>query len=169
MKGQCKECGAAFESRDSRKQFCNHSCAAIFNNRGSRKHGTAAIPCTRCGKKTRVRDGRSGYCSRECRSLHDIERWLAGDLTGCWKYTHASYVRKYLEEKNDCSCEHCGFNQTRKDGSSILQVDHIDGNWRNNRPENVRLLCPNCHALTDTWGAKNMGNGRKWKREYSQY
>ncbi|MEV6670773.1 HNH endonuclease [Streptomyces sp. NPDC051162] len=30
-------------------------------------------------------------------------------------------------------------------------MDHIDGNRRNNRIENLRPLCPNCHAITSTW------------------
>ncbi|MFJ7180268.1 HNH endonuclease [Streptomyces massasporeus] len=32
-----------------------------------------------------------------------------------------------------------------------LQIDHVNGDWRDNRRENLRYLCPNCHALTETW------------------
>ncbi|TFG24210.1 MAG: hypothetical protein EU529_04875 [Promethearchaeota archaeon] len=42
---------------------------------------------------------------------------------------------------------------TRK---SPLDIHHIDGNRQNNRPENLELLCPNCHALTPNYkGSKN--------------
>jgi predicted RNA-binding Zn-ribbon protein involved in translation (DUF1610 family) len=36
-----------------------------------------------------------------------------------------------------------------------LHLDHIDGNSRNNRLSNLRFLCPNCHAETDTYCGKN--------------
>ncbi|MEU6169304.1 HNH endonuclease signature motif containing protein [Streptomyces tanashiensis] len=32
-----------------------------------------------------------------------------------------------------------------------LEVDHIDGDWRNNRIDNLRMLCPNCHSTTDNY------------------
>lgn len=32
-----------------------------------------------------------------------------------------------------------------------LEIDHINGDWSDDRAENLRLLCPNCHAITDTW------------------
>ncbi len=42
-----------------------------------------------------------------------------------------------------------------------LVSDHIDGNWRNNIENNLRLICPNCDSLTHTYAGLNRGNGRK--------
>ena len=38
----------------------------------------------------------------------------------------------------------------------VLQLDHINGDYRDNRLENLRLLCPNCHSQTETFGSKNL-------------
>lgn len=51
-------------------------------------------------------------------------------------------------------CECCGLNVWR--GQAIpLELHHINGNNRDNRLENLLVLCPNCHALTDTYRGKN--------------
>ena len=49
----------------------------------------------------------------------------------------------------------CGYDKCRPDGKSILEIDHTDGNPKNNAKENLKVLCPNCHALTPTY--KNWG------------
>ena len=52
-------------------------------------------------------------------------------------------------------CASCGNRGTWLFEPMTLQVDHINGLYYDNRPENLRFLCPNCHAVTPTHAGKN--------------
>ncbi|KUN82643.1 HNH endonuclease signature motif containing protein [Streptomyces griseoruber] len=59
-------------------------------------------------------------------------------------------------------CGLCGIGNVWRGHPLPLEVDHVDGNWRDNRIENLRFLCPNCHSTTDN--DRGRGKGRQQGR-----
>ena len=66
-------------------------------------------------------------------------------------------LRKYIEKFQVIPyyCVNCGCNGNWQGGVIALELDHINGVNDDNRIENLRYLCPNCHALTDTYCGRN--------------
>jgi hypothetical protein len=122
-------------------------------------------PCLNCGKEP----FRSyyKYCSNACQLEYQrsqfIKRWKAGEILGLQSIgTVSTSIKIYLRKKFGNKCCLCGWSKVNpKTGEVPLVADHIDGNWRNNTEGNLRLLCPNCDALSPTYAGLNRGNGRK--------
>lgn len=118
--------------------------------------------CLNCGtEKKWTYSTTNKYCSNLCQGKH---KWATETVPRIESGTKADYstLRKYLIEKRGECCEECGIGPSYNGKVLVLQVDHINGDSDNNLPENIRLLCPNCHSQTETFG--NAGLGSRYKK-----
>lgn len=77
----------------------------------------------------------------------------------------SSKLRKRLLQNSikKHSCENCHRDKWL-DNPIPLQLHHINGKRDDNRIENIQLLCPNCHVLTENYGSKNMSVSKKERK-----
>ncbi len=128
--------------------------------------------CAVCGKEL---DGyKTMFCSIECRKefedkqYHEyIERWKKGEEPGHTpSFKIHKYVKRYLFEKHNNSCQIDGWHEINPyTGTVPLQIHHIDGDCTNNSEENLQLLCPNCHSLTENFGSRNKNSKRVFRKQ----
>jgi hypothetical protein len=131
--------------------------------------------CLCCSKTFKYGRNRTGkYCSNQCQQnlMRDsrIQEWLKGLISPVKAGGRLSaWARNYLIEKSSGKCSECGWNKVNPTtGKSPLEVDHIDGDSSNCDPDNLRVLCPNCHSLTPTYKALNKGNASRERLRYSR-
>lgn len=137
-------------------------------------------PCSFCGKEIKRKNYYDKYLTvscLDCRSisrsernrkqqevihLSFIEEWKLGNKSGMkGKTSTSAHIKKYLFRRCNSACEKCGWNKINEaTGRVPLEINHKDGNFRNNKEENLELICPNCHSLTFTYRSLNKGNGR---------
>lgn len=157
VKKAAKKLGIKLE----KKRLINET-ETFGKGRGKKGH------CIVCGKE--ITD-KHKYCSHECQQTHQYEeyvkRWKNGEEDGLiGEYGISKHIRRYLFEKYDCKCQKCGWGEKNVITNYVpLQIHHKDGNYANNNEENLQLLCPNCHSLTETFGRLNK-NGRKGRKKY---
>lgn len=71
------------------------------------------------------------------------------------------YIKRLiiLNELIEYKCGECGMGTIWNEKIISLQLDHINGVRNDNRIENLRFLCPNCHSQTESYCNKNRSNG----------
>jgi Zn finger protein HypA/HybF involved in hydrogenase expression len=134
---------------------------------GHNDHLKVIKACEWCGGVRAKNKGK--FCSKQCHSdyqYHEyINKWLLDIVDGCRENTIwrvSDRVRRYLWNKYDGKCSRCGWDTPNPHiNKVILEIEHIDGDCTNNKEDNLDLICPNCHSLTSTYRALNIGNGNR--------
>ena len=157
----CPECEGVISYKRRKNKFCSPSCGAKHSNRHKKKHKS----CKQCNKE--IHHDRS-YCSQRCHKDHTkyqkIEQWLKGEIDVSTVQGCSDTIKKYLLEQCNHKCPKCGWGGVHPvTGKVPLEVNHIDGDSKNNRPENLEILCPNCHSLTPNFRALNKKSSRTYR------
>lgn len=115
--------------------------------------------CLVCGKENNTPQAK--YCSNKCQLVFQRKQKVED------KIANHRTIKNHLIDIRGYGCEQCGL-KIWLEKSIPIEMDHINGIYDDNRLENLRLLCLNCHGLTPTYRAKNKGNGRHTRRERYQ-
>lgn len=70
--------------------------------------------------------------------------------------SHKLKKRLFVSKLKVPKCEMCGWAKLSLDGRIPVELDHINGDRHDNRIENLRILCPNCHSLQATHRGRNI-------------
>lgn len=151
----CDRCGEPCYVRPNKlakqeNSFCGFDCYSSFRLESSINNHT----CPNCDIRFYSKYKQAKFCSRKCSNEARKGIFYDGSRTGCHIVTQ-KIQKEYLIEKYGYKCVKCGLGSVWNNEPLVLQIDHIDGNRKNNTFANLRLLCPNCHTQTPTWGRKN--------------
>lgn len=142
------ECGRTFEKSQSYIAHSGH-CEIHLGRKPKDRFGDA-----RAWRRGRTKDD-PDYGESIMKSSPRKKDLLEVLVKG--KYVSTIHLKWRLLEEGikEWKCERCQ-NTTWLGNKIPLELHHKDGDRNNNEIENLELLCPNCHALTDTYRGKNM-------------
>ncbi len=154
----CKECGEELTG-EWQINFCSRACSATHNNKGVRRNGKKPPDCEVCGEP--CPSGKARTCGQTCYTElirkegreKRVARFLAGDATLAFGEIKRAMIELGVKTRN---CDSCGSSQWLGK-KLVLELHHIDANHNNIAKENLELLCPNCHSITDNWRGRNIG------------
>ena len=130
----------------------SNSKAKVLEKLGLNKSGTAYSIMKRIAEELGLDDGHLIYTFEGVRKEYELKEILIKNSP----YSNTTNLRIKLIKNGlkEAKCEGCGLTDWLGE-EPPLSLDHINGDNKDNRIENLRILCLNCHGKTDTWCGKN--------------
>lgn len=154
-------CGLSAKHQMSSGKWC---CESHYNKCPSNKKKNSR------GLKLAIKEGRGVPHTERYKNTPDDAKkrmnWNKGLFTNTFfEYGGRGSHRAALIEERGHRCEMCK-NETWNGKPITLELEHIDGDKKNNIKENLKLLCPNCHSQTPTWRRRKApGKNKKHTEE----
>lgn len=130
----CATCGEYFAritGRPNKAKYCSRKCY----HKAMNTKGTVTYSCRHCSAEfLDAPSHKRAFCSRKCNQEHRLKTWNPSFI---W-IRKAMWARGLITE-----CERCGYDTE----PLILGIHHRDRNRKNNKPDNLEVLCPTCHSL----------------------
>lgn len=171
----CLNCGC----ENDKPKFCSRSCSVTYNNKKSPKRkrtGWDTAICNHCSvefdykKKSSTGKFCSNKCSAAAKRQGAIDKWKVGELNHTGQGYVPNGVRAYLLEVSGGKCSLCGWSGTNiHTGRTCLEVDHIDDDPFNHAPENLQVVCPNCHAQKTLPPQKSNGGRYSKNKQHPKF
>lgn len=150
----CEKCNREYEIKFGSGRFCSRKCA---NSKGpkteqQKEHLRKKMLGRIVSEETKLKV-REAVSTKEFK-IKCKNSWLKKHMAIPFDNLSYNGKRKRISIEQNHTCLHCKLNKWL-DLPIVLELDHIDGNNKNNQRDNLRMICPNCHAQTVTWRGKN--------------
>lgn len=155
---KCKKCNAEFTPKKGLINYCSYKCRSgrTWSDEDKKKKSNSMNKFLSDPEnyKKFVRQG-SDYKWSKSQHKKIKNVWMGKLLKKDFNLLCWESKRKIVIYEQDNNCHQCGISEWQGQKLSF-EVDHIDGNRSNNKRNNLRALCPNCHSVTKTWRGKNV-------------
>ena len=144
-----KNCPKCNTVHDKPGTFCSRKCSnsRIFSEESKQKKSIANLGKT--ARKTPIspEERASNIAKTKAWALEKYKSTSFNELGS------ENRKRRVLEEQEN-KCNHCGISEWNGN-PIVLELEHKDGNNKNNDRSNLECICPNCHSQTKTWRGRN--------------
>jgi len=154
----CENCSAEHDGSYGSGRFCSPACSRSYSTKTKRAEINQKVKEKLTGRVLSDRHKenlRIGWQKTPVRKWNR-EKAPISEICVLNSKFHNIYIKRRLFEEGlkKNVCEDCGI-ENYNGKPLTMQIHHVNGNNKDNRLENLKMLCPNCHSQTENWSGRN--------------